>query len=167
MDRAGRGVNSFLLRKINGSPFCDSVERCVRHELDGSILMVALCIPRNSELVPTAFVGLDSLLASSTSIIQAFPTSYLYRVSPSISSFSRLDWKSNRFSDLWIPYPVYLVGEGNWSGWSCLVASDVLLGRGEGESGDSMPRGSEREENAWTSDWRYEIELTSAAKQNQ
>jgi hypothetical protein len=59
------------------------------HNFAKPILMVALCIPRNSELVPTAFVGLDSLLASSTSIIQAFPTSYLYRVSPSISSFGR------------------------------------------------------------------------------
>jgi hypothetical protein len=47
------------------------------------ILIAALCVPGDSELVSTAFVGLDSLLASSTRIFQAFPSSYLYKVSPS------------------------------------------------------------------------------------
>ena len=51
--------------------------------------MSALCVPGDSELVPATLVGLDSLLASSTSIIQAFPSSYLHRVSPSISPYGR------------------------------------------------------------------------------
>jgi len=57
--------------------------------LEGVILTAALCVPGNPELVSAALVGLDSLLASPTGILQAFSSSNLYRVSPSISAYGR------------------------------------------------------------------------------
>ena len=133
---------------------------------DGFILMAALCVPGNSELVPAAFVGLDSLLASSTSIIQAFPTSYLYKVSPSISSFNRWTGKQTD-SGLFTPECGLPRRAGEVVGMALPCSVGCLAGTREGKSGDSMSREREREGNAWTSDWRYGIELTYLAKQSQ
>jgi len=69
--------------------------------------MAALCVPGNSELVPATLVGLDSLLASSTGIFQAFPSSYLYRVSPNTSLFGR--WTGNQ-TDLGLFPPISIPG---------------------------------------------------------
>jgi len=95
--------------------------------------MAALCVPGNSELVPAAVVGLDSLLASSTSIIQAFPTSYLYRVSPSISPFGRCTGNQTNFGPF-TPESSLPRIRRELAGMEPPCSVDILLGRGKGKA---------------------------------
>ena len=72
------------------------------------MLMTALCVPRYPKSIPAVAAWLDSLLASPTGIIQAFPSSDLYKVSPSyIQAAAGLDVYSNL--DLSTPIPACLL----------------------------------------------------------
>jgi len=53
------------------------------------MLMTALCVPRYPKSIPAVAAWLDSLLAPSTGIVQAFPSSDLYKVSSSTQPVSR------------------------------------------------------------------------------
>lgn len=63
------------------------------------MLMTALCVPRYPKSVPAVAAWLDSLLAPSTGIIQAFPSSDLHKVSSSTYPVSRWTASTQIYSD--------------------------------------------------------------------
>jgi hypothetical protein len=82
MDKVVHGAKSSSSRRTSGCRSCVLVERCVSSRSLGVELMVAMRIPWNPKLVPTVTVGIDSLPATPTCFIQAFPSSHLHKVSP-------------------------------------------------------------------------------------